>query len=116
MEDVTFKISEPGRQRVISQQRKNVHAYAIGEIVERNGTGYSAHLPCASYNPYNAGHFVNTATGKRVDRTYQAIFTTDRQVRIPQWEPFTTEQAAALIRASKGKIFTNRLTSQETKV
>lgn len=87
LEDVTFKISEAGRQRVIRESRKNVHAYAIGELVEREGEGYSGHLPCASYNPYKAAHFTNTATGQRVDRTMQAIFTRDRKVRIPQWEP-----------------------------
>jgi hypothetical protein len=89
LEDVEFKISEAGRQRVIFEGRKNVHAYAIGELVERDGSGYTGNLPRASYNPYKAPHFVNTATGKRVDRTMRAVFTADRQVRIPQWEPKT---------------------------
>lgn len=87
LEDVTFKVSEAGRQRVIREGRKNVHAYAVGTLVERNGAGYVGHLPRASYNPYKAGHFTNTATGQPVERTMQAIFTRDREVRIPQWEP-----------------------------
>lgn len=90
LENVTFQVSEAGRQRVIREKRKNVHAYAIGTLVERNGEGYSGHLPCASYNPYKGNHFFNTNTGERVDYTMQAIFTQDRKVRIPQWEPKTT--------------------------
>ena len=31
--DVTFAVSEAGRQRVIREKRKNVHAYAIGNLV-----------------------------------------------------------------------------------
>lgn len=32
LSDVTFKVSEAGRQRVIREKRKNVHAYAIGTL------------------------------------------------------------------------------------
>ena len=68
-------MSEAGRQRVIREGRKNVHAYAVGTLVERNWiAGYVGHLPRASYNPYKAGHFTNTATGQPVERTMQAIF------------------------------------------
>lgn len=87
LEDVEFKVSEAGRQRVISQQRKNVHAFAIGDLVSRDGSGYTGHLPRAAYNPYKAPYFVNTYTGKRVDYVAHAIFTADRKVRIAQWEP-----------------------------
>ena len=51
---VVFKVTETGRQRVIDQRTRNVHAYAIG-------TFRSAPQPTAteaiSYNPYHAGHF-----------------------------------------------------------
>lgn len=87
LENVEFKVSESGRQRVLWYGRKNVHAYAVGTLVERNGSGYSGNLPCAAYNPYKTPYFVNTATLERVDRTSRAVFTADRKVRIPLWEP-----------------------------
>jgi hypothetical protein len=31
--DVTFKVSEAGRQRVIKEKRKNVHAYICGKLL-----------------------------------------------------------------------------------
>lgn len=32
LDDVTFKVSESGRQRVINEKRKNVHAYVCGTL------------------------------------------------------------------------------------
>lgn len=32
MEDVTFKVSEAGRQRVLRERRKNVHAGLVGKL------------------------------------------------------------------------------------
>lgn len=87
LENVEFKVSEAGRQRVIREGRKNVHAYAIGWLSEREPYGYTGHLPCASYNPHKAAHFIDGRTGDKLDRTSHAIFTRDRKVRIPQWEP-----------------------------
>lgn len=51
---VSFKVTESGRQRVLTQRQKNVHAYAIGTFT-------TAAQPTAtepiSYDPYHAGHF-----------------------------------------------------------
>lgn len=33
MEDVKFKVSEAGRQRVLREKRKNVHAFVRGQLV-----------------------------------------------------------------------------------
>lgn len=55
--DVTFRVREGGRQRVIREGRKNVHAFVIGTL------GYSAEAwqaPAAvRYNPYRSGTFVD---------------------------------------------------------
>ncbi len=32
LEDVEFKVSEAGRQRLLREKRKNVHAFAIGTV------------------------------------------------------------------------------------
>lgn len=51
-----FRVSESGRQRVLREQRKNVHAYVIGE--------YVWDIACpqekkAFYNPYKYESFVD---------------------------------------------------------
>lgn len=54
--NVSFKVSEGGRQRVLSEKRKNVHAFIIGERV-------SSMTPSVypgdeiTYNPYASSHF-----------------------------------------------------------
>jgi hypothetical protein len=61
--DVRFVVNEAGRQRVLTEQRKNVHAFVEGEMVDDKGAyGIDAsgrNLPVRiSYNPYLAGHFL----------------------------------------------------------
>ena len=59
--DASFKVSEAGRQRVLREKRKNVHAGVCG-------TWHSAHIgPCAEgvkviYNPYKYTSFVEKGT------------------------------------------------------
>lgn len=70
LRDVTFRVSEPGRQRVLRDKRKNVHAFASGELVSFDGTELVSDLgrpvrledlEAVSYNPYKAGHFYRKA-------------------------------------------------------
>lgn len=54
LKNCVFKVSEAGRQRVLRQKRKNVHAYVIGELVEdSNFIGEEV-----TYNPYLYKNFV----------------------------------------------------------
>lgn len=58
---VKFKVSEPGRQRVIQQGRKNVHAFVTGYLSkdpEMWSHLVSIHV---SYNPYKYGYFYTTS-------------------------------------------------------
>ncbi len=52
--NVTFKVSESSRQRVIKTGHKNVHAYAIG-IESTETTGQFIRQVC--YNPRVSGYF-----------------------------------------------------------
>lgn len=52
--DVRFEVSEATRQRVIARQRRTVHAYARGMLVESPVTGGGRRL---HYNPYETGSF-----------------------------------------------------------
>ena len=55
MEDVEFKVSEAGRQRVLREQTKNVHAYVVGNLVD---TPQVKHQTPITYNPYKYNTFV----------------------------------------------------------
>lgn len=58
LENVVFKVSEAGRQRVIREKKKNVHAFVEGDMV-LDGTEPIHTSTQLSYNPYKAGSFVD---------------------------------------------------------
>lgn len=49
-----FKVSEAGRQRVLREQRKNVHACVVGTLVD----AVEACTVPVTYNPYKYDSFV----------------------------------------------------------
>jgi len=53
LKNCAFKVSEKGRQRVLRQRRKNVHAFVVGTVANI-GKGC---LEAISYNPYRGSHF-----------------------------------------------------------
>ena len=59
--DVTFKVSQAGRERVLRERRKNVHAFVYGTIVQDPGPVTGRRV---SYNPYKADSF--TSEGLRI--------------------------------------------------
>jgi hypothetical protein len=65
LEDVEFIVRESGRQKVIKEKRKNVHAFARGTVkksqkINKNG------LERISYNPYLYPYFYSCETHKPV--------------------------------------------------
>lgn len=59
---VEFRVSEAGHARVIREQRKNVHAYAVCDSIDRYQhpsvtASLVARASRASYNPYLSKHF-----------------------------------------------------------
>lgn len=61
----TFKVSEAGRQRVIREQRKNVHAGVKGELVWTDKENYTSGIVLGhkvTYNPYKFNTFVDKET------------------------------------------------------
>ena len=77
--DVEFRVGERGRQRMIRERRRNVHAFAVGRLVdfvhpddERNiarldGRG-------AFYDPYRFDSFVDAETNEPVRAVSAAHF------------------------------------------
>ena len=65
--DARFRVSEAGRQRVLREKRKNVHA-----LIEGNFVGAGAVLEDTSkaqqayYNPYTVDSFIHKETGNRL--------------------------------------------------
>jgi hypothetical protein len=57
LKDVAFKVNEAGRQRVLQQQRKNVHAYVEGTF-DHKPDGHQLLPQGVTYNPYKYSSFV----------------------------------------------------------
>jgi len=79
--DVTFKVSESTRQRVIANKRKSVCAFVRGTIVD-DMTGVRLMVSPAScgavrvsFNPYASGSFYVCETGQPITRADTVIFT-----------------------------------------
>lgn len=60
LNDVTFKVSEAGRQRVLREKHKNVHAGVVGNISPDAWDDMLMQAPKQiTYNPYRFSSFVN---------------------------------------------------------
>lgn len=59
LSNVTFKVSEKGRQRVLKEKRKNVHAGIVGEWNgEQEDYLLNSHNREITYDPYKYSTFV----------------------------------------------------------
>ena len=98
MEEANFIVREAGRQQVIREQRKNVHAFVRGKVVDvRNFQSFKGRRvggwtgACSlvdlqgssmytttkvSYNPYKAPHFT-TPEGDEVDYAHLCTIQSD---------------------------------------
>lgn len=73
--DAKFKVSEAGRQRVIKEKRKNVHAFIEGIWDSANdGMFDMVTVKRVSYNPYQSGNFI--CDGNPI-QTAEAVYLTD---------------------------------------
>ena len=55
----TFKVSKAGRERVLRDKRKNVHAGVAGELIRVNiPLSYMPQMTAVTYNPYKYESFV----------------------------------------------------------
>lgn len=74
--DTNYKVSESGRQRVLRQKKKYVHAFIVGSF---QGGKYAYPGDTlknkVSYNPYKKDHFYNKDTGKKIEKSIVAYCT-----------------------------------------
>lgn len=68
LSDVTFRVSEAGRQRVLRERRKNVHAVVRGTLVSYGNVVGEDALE-VSYNPYKGDTFYHVLTGEPIHKT-----------------------------------------------
>ena len=61
LSNVTPRVGQAGRRRVLAEGRKNVHAGIVGDLVHREGEGYFPGLQ-VTYNPYRFTTFVYSDT------------------------------------------------------
>lgn len=54
---VSFKVNDSGRNRVIREKKKNVHAFIVGYILNVNNTPMSLLKRSITYNPYKFNYF-----------------------------------------------------------
>jgi hypothetical protein len=74
--NVVFKVSQAGRERVLREKRKNVHAFVEGDYVGGSNVA-SSNLRLLRYNPYEAGHFFDAETKKPVKESSWASINED---------------------------------------
>ena len=80
--DVEFRVRESGRQRMLRNQRKNVHAFASGELLDYVHPDESRNLEKLEgrgvfYNPYEFSTFVDNETQSPVKTANVAHFDED---------------------------------------
>lgn len=57
--NVVFKVSQTGRDKVLREQRKNVHAFVIGHVDLTNNVQCPIDSNVLYYNPYKVKNFVD---------------------------------------------------------
>ena len=78
--NATFKVSRAGRERVLREQCKNVHAGVVGEWLQGEDFFGSVRV---TYNPYKYSTFVKADAPEEVIRYADKVnFLADRRVYI----------------------------------
>ena len=82
LSDVEFRVREAGRQRMLREKRKNVHAFAVGKLVDYVHPEDSRDIaPIAGrgafYDPYRFPSFVDRETNAPVITVSVAHFDED---------------------------------------
>lgn len=84
--NATFKVSEAGRQRVLKEKRKNVHAKIIGERWPFIPKSF-VYRDEISYNPYKGANFMVIKEDKPLDwAKYVTIIDGEVIALIPEFQ------------------------------
>lgn len=69
-----FNVNQAGRQRVLIEKKKNVHAYVIGYVEGVNIDVEVGGMIPVSYNPYKFKHFYIKSTEEPVSSLSCSVF------------------------------------------
>jgi hypothetical protein len=72
--NVKFKVSQAGRERVLKEKRKNVHAFVEGEYSDIASVT-PPNIRFVKYNPYIAGHFIDQESGEKISESTWVLVT-----------------------------------------
>lgn len=91
VKNAMFKVSEAGRQRVIREKKKSVHAFVVGYVINARETDHVDHDHWASmtYNPYKVAGFTKRATGEICDTA--EFVDVDASEGVLAWNPIVRE-------------------------
>jgi hypothetical protein len=70
-EDVIFKVNEAGRQRVINERKKNVHAFIVCDKYRLGGREIIDNAGVITYNPYTTSTF--TCDGESITQACRVV-------------------------------------------
>jgi hypothetical protein len=79
--DASFVVQPAGRERVLREKRKNVHAFVRGDLAGFSAgslTGFDDYTSWkqATYNPYKCSTFVDKTTGEPLHSANKVVVTT----------------------------------------
>lgn len=79
LENVEYKVSQAGRERVLREGVKNVHAYVIGDFA---GVAEEVAVPMkpAYYNPKTVKSFIDLESGKELTKA-QIAYLKEKKVQ-----------------------------------
>jgi len=84
LRDAVGKVSEAGRQRVLRERKKNVHAGIVGWLVEGLTHRLGHHIEgigdALYYNPYRTETFVHVVDGSKFEGSPYVLLTEARRV------------------------------------
>jgi hypothetical protein len=77
LENCKFIVREGGRQKVLREQRKNVHAFVEGDMIQE--LIHSKNLKEVTYNPYKHDSFVEIENKKPIKNS-DLVYMINRKV------------------------------------
>lgn len=84
LRDVQFVVQPAGRERVLREQSKNVHAFIRGWFWNEDDVSLAPRFErIATYNPYKYDSFVDTETSKPLDKADEVLLELDWDTKKP---------------------------------
>ncbi len=84
LQDVEFVVQPAGRERVLEEERKNVHAFARGNLCPESEFPEQECTREVTYNPYKYETFVLKDSESPIHQADYVLVSTDSGVLVPE--------------------------------